>query len=150
MPQGLASPTSGLTPAFPWWLRWWRISLQCRRPWFHPWVGKIPGEGNSYPLQYSCLENSMHRGAWWATTMGLQRVLHDWVINTHLEHLRVHSLLCQNQPHLPAGRHQPQGPHRPGLAHHRADTGSETPYLAASQPASPTSGPAIAQSPSRG
>ena len=27
---------------FPWWLRPWRISLQCRRPGFHPWVGKTP------------------------------------------------------------------------------------------------------------
>ena len=26
----------------PWWLRWERISLQCRKPGFHPWVGKIP------------------------------------------------------------------------------------------------------------
>ena len=26
-----------------------------------------PGEGNGYPLQYSCLENSMDRGAWWVT-----------------------------------------------------------------------------------
>jgi len=26
----------------PWWLRWWRIHLQCRRPRFDPWVGKIP------------------------------------------------------------------------------------------------------------
>ena len=25
----------------PWWLRWWRIHLQSRRPWFNPWVGKI-------------------------------------------------------------------------------------------------------------
>ena len=25
----------------PWWLRWWRICLQCRRPWFSPWVGEI-------------------------------------------------------------------------------------------------------------
>ena len=29
--------------------------------------GRSPGEGNSYPLQYSGLENSMDRGAWWAT-----------------------------------------------------------------------------------
>ena len=36
--------------------------------WVHnPWVGKIPGEENGNPLQYSCLENSMDRGAWWAT-----------------------------------------------------------------------------------
>jgi len=27
----------------------------------------FPGEGNGYPLQYSCLENSMDREAWWAT-----------------------------------------------------------------------------------
>ena len=32
-----------------------------------PWVGKIPGEGNGNPLQYSCLENSMDRGAWQAS-----------------------------------------------------------------------------------
>ena len=29
--------------------------------------GKSPGEGNSNPLQYSCLENLMDTGAWWAT-----------------------------------------------------------------------------------
>ena len=35
------------------------------------WVGKIPREGNSYPLQYSCLGNSMDRGAWKATVHGV-------------------------------------------------------------------------------
>ena len=30
-----------------------------QRPGFNPWVGKIPGEGKGYPLQYSGLENSM-------------------------------------------------------------------------------------------
>ena len=35
-----------------------RIHLQCGRPRFNPWVGKIPGEGKGYPLQYSGLENS--------------------------------------------------------------------------------------------
>ena len=29
-----------------------------------PGLGRFPGEGNGYPLQYSCLENSMDRGAW--------------------------------------------------------------------------------------
>ena len=29
--------------------------------------GRSPGEGNGNPLQYSCLENPMDRGAWWAT-----------------------------------------------------------------------------------
>ena len=42
-----------------------------------PGVGKIPGEGNGYPLQYSCLKNSMDRGAWWTIVHGSQRVRHD-------------------------------------------------------------------------
>ena len=33
-------------------------------------VGRSPGIGNGTPLQYSCLENSMGRGAWWATVHG--------------------------------------------------------------------------------
>ena len=32
-----------------------------------PGLGRSPGEGNGNPLQYSCLENPMDRGAWWAT-----------------------------------------------------------------------------------
>ena len=35
------------------------------------------GEGNGNPLQYSCLENPMDGGAWWATVHGLQRIRHD-------------------------------------------------------------------------
>ena len=31
-----------------------------------PGLGKSPGEGHGNPLQYSCLENPMDRGAWWA------------------------------------------------------------------------------------
>ena len=34
-----------------------------------PRLGRYPGEGNGYPLQYSCLENSKDRGAWWATRL---------------------------------------------------------------------------------
>ena len=30
-----------------------------------PGLERSPGEGNGNPLQYSCLENSMNRGAWW-------------------------------------------------------------------------------------
>ena len=32
-----------------------------------PGLERSPGEGNGYPLPYFCLENSMDRGAWWAT-----------------------------------------------------------------------------------
>ena len=35
-----------------------------------PGSGRFPGEGNGNPLQYSYLENSMDRGAWWATVHG--------------------------------------------------------------------------------
>ena len=42
-----------------------------------PGLGRFPGEGNGNPLKYSCLENSMDRGAWWATSMESQRVRHD-------------------------------------------------------------------------
>ena len=42
-----------------------------------PGLGRSPGEGNGNPLQYSCLENHMDRGAWWATVHGLQRVGHN-------------------------------------------------------------------------
>ena len=36
-----------------------------------PGSGRTPGKGNGYPLQYSCPENSMDRGAWWATVHGV-------------------------------------------------------------------------------
>ena len=36
-------------------------------------LGRSPGEGNDYPLQYSCLENPMDRGAWWATVHGVTK-----------------------------------------------------------------------------
>ena len=89
------------------------IHMQCKRPQFDSWVGKIPwrrdrlptpvclgfpggsdgeesscdagglgltpglgrspGKGNSYPLQFSCLENSMDRGAWWAIVHGVSK-----------------------------------------------------------------------------
>ena len=48
------------------WLRDKGSVCQCSRCVFDPWVGKIPGWGNGIPLQYSCLENSMDKGAWWA------------------------------------------------------------------------------------
>ena len=41
-----------------------------------PGWGRSPGEGNGDPLQCSCLENSMNRGAWRATDHGWQRVGH--------------------------------------------------------------------------
>ena len=40
-----------------------------------PGLGRSPGRGHGNPLQYSCLENSMGRGAWWAT---VHRVAKSW------------------------------------------------------------------------
>ena len=38
-----------------------------------PGSGRSPGEGINYPVQYSCLENSMDRGAWQATVHGVAK-----------------------------------------------------------------------------
>ena len=38
-----------------------------------PGSGRSPGEGNGNPLQYSCLEDPMERGAWWATVHGVTK-----------------------------------------------------------------------------
>ena len=42
-----------------------------------PGLGRSPGEGHGNPLQYSCLENPMDGGAWWAIVHGVARVGHD-------------------------------------------------------------------------
>ena len=47
-----------------------------------PGLGRSPGEGNGNLLQYSCLENSMDRGAW-PQSMGLQSVGHDKLLGMH-------------------------------------------------------------------
>ena len=47
--------------------------------------GRSPGEEHGNPLQYSCLENPMDRGAWWATFHRSQRVRHDSIhTQTHI------------------------------------------------------------------
>ena len=50
--------------------------------------GKSPGEANGYLLQYSCLENSVDRGACGLQSMRLQRVRHDRVTSA------LHFVLC--------------------------------------------------------
>ena len=60
------------------WLRQERIHVQCRDLCSILGLGGSHGEGIGYPLQYSCLENSMDRGAWWATVHGVAKS-HDLV-----------------------------------------------------------------------
>ena len=40
-----------------------------------PELERPPGEGNGNSIQYSCLENPMDRGAWWATVLGVTKEL---------------------------------------------------------------------------
>ena len=40
-----------------------------------PGLGRSPGGGNGNPRQYSCLENSTYRGAWWAAVQGVTKEL---------------------------------------------------------------------------
>ena len=48
-------------------------ACSARDPGSIPGLGRSPGEGNGNPLQYSCLENSMDRGAWQATVHGVTK-----------------------------------------------------------------------------
>ena len=54
-------------------------------------LGRSPGEGNGYPLRYSCLENPMDRGAWWVH--GVTKSWHDWATNTFTPFMMIHG--CQ-------------------------------------------------------
>ena len=54
-----------------------------------PGLGRTPGGGgHGNPLQYSCLESSMDRGAWWAT---VHRIAKSW---TQLKQLSMHAYVC--------------------------------------------------------
>ena len=54
----------------PWWLSGKESTCNEGDVGSIPGSGRCPGEGNGNPLQYSCLENPMDRGAWWATVHG--------------------------------------------------------------------------------
>ena len=59
--------------------------LAWRRKWLSTPVF-LPGEGNGYWIQYSCLENSMDRGAWWATVHGVAKEsdMTEWLIALYI------------------------------------------------------------------
>ena len=60
-----------------------------------PGSGSSPGEGNGNPLQYSCLENSMDRGAWWATAHGVAKESPTYTVNcNHLSSCCLVAKLC--------------------------------------------------------
>ena len=55
------------------WLSGKEFACRCRRHKSIPGSGRSPGEGNDSPIQYSCLRNTMHRGAWWAIVHGVAK-----------------------------------------------------------------------------
>ena len=64
-----------------------------------PELGRSPGEGNGNPIQYSCLGNSMDRGAWWATLhgvtksqTGLKRLSTDTCIHIMTHHFSISNI----------------------------------------------------------
>ena len=63
----------------PWWFGGKESACHAGDPGSIHVSGRSPGEWNGYPLQYSYMENSMGREAWWAVPMRSQRVRHDWV-----------------------------------------------------------------------
>ena len=60
-----------------------------------PGLGRHPGEGNSYPLQYSCLENPMDRGAWQTPVHGIAES------RTRLKDFHLHFLTLMTQVLVP-------------------------------------------------
>ena len=69
-----------------------------------PGLGRSPGGGNGFPLQYSCLENPMDRGAWWAT---IHRVAKS---QTQMKWLSMHKELTQRAPTVMRAKHHTYQP----------------------------------------
>ena len=67
-----------------------------------PGLGRSPGEGNGKPLQYSCLESPMDKGAWRATVHGGHKELDmtEWLHFEHSKHIHLRAL------HLPSPRYR--------------------------------------------
>ena len=111
-----------------------------------PGLGRSPGGGNVYPLQCSCLENSMDRGAWWAT---VHEVTKSWTqlsdsrtqTHTHTHTLFQFSSVAQSCPTLC----NPMNRSTPGLpVHHQLPELTQTHVHRVSdaiQPSHPLSSP---------
>ena len=90
-----------------------------------PRLGRSPGEGNGYPIVFSCLKNSMDRGAWWTT---VPRHAKSWTwpmwLSIHSENV-LHALEKFSGQKTGVGSHSlPQGIFQterlnPGLLHCR-------------------------------
>ena len=72
----------------------------------NPGLGRSPGEENGNPFLYSCLENSMDRGAWWATVHGVSKS-QTWLSDPHFHTLTFARFL---RHYYVPGADMPQGP----------------------------------------
>ena len=70
--------TTTMSVGLPWWLRRYSVCLQCGRPGFYLWIGKIPWRRERLPTPVFW-PGEFHRLVW---SMGLQRVGHDWATFT--------------------------------------------------------------------
>ena len=67
-------------------------------------LGKFSREGNGNPLQYSCLDNPMDRGYWWATVLGQRELDMTERLNRHT-HVHTHKAILngRNMEHCYGG-----------------------------------------------
>ena len=63
-------------------------------------LGRSPGGGHGNPLQYSCLENPMDRGAWWATVHGVAKSQTRLMVTEHITHLIINSTIYIYMSHI--------------------------------------------------
>ena len=83
----------------PWWLRWWRIHLQCRRPGFDPWAGKNPlEEGMAIHSSILAWGIPMDRGAWWAMVHGVAKSWTRLSDQAHTHRRSSRTLRCNTIP----------------------------------------------------
>ena len=87
--RGFPGDRSGKEPA---------CQCRCKRRGFDPGLGRSPGGGHDNPLQYSCLENPMDRGAWGATVHGVaeSRTRSHNLLQRYLQTRPLCSVLCRN------------------------------------------------------
>ena len=87
-----AQKQSGVRPCpggLPWWLRCKQSACRAGDQGSIPGLGRSPGEGHGYPLPYSCIENSLDRGAWWTKIRGVEKSrtpLSDYITSAQTGH----------------------------------------------------------------
>ena len=80
-----------ITTELPWWLSGKESTCNAGVGGSVPVLGRTPGGGHSYLLQYSCLETPVDRGAWWAT---VHRVAKSTTEVTEHAHICITESLC--------------------------------------------------------